>query len=316
MPKPVPWATRRATQGSAPSNWCCPVCRGVVGRDRWAVPEAATEGGVDAASFRPSSDLFGNVAATVICCCACGHGSLAHLPDAVAMSGAYEGAADPVSLREERGQVETATRALRVIEQFAAPGRMLDVGCWTGSFLVAARDRGWSVSGIEPSRWAAARAEARDVKVVAGELGAADVSSSRYQAIVMCDVLEHLGNPGAALDVVSSMLDPRGILYLTVPDAGSIAARVMGRRWWSVLPMHVQYFTRSSMGRLLGDRGFTVRHIRSHAKVFTAGYYAERLGGYGLGLERPVEATLRVLRLRDRLVAPNFFDRMQVIASR
>jgi hypothetical protein len=80
--------------------------------------------------------------------------------------------------------------------------------------------------------------------------------------------------------------------------------------------MHVQYFTRASMGRLLVERGFAVRHVRSHAKVFTAGYYAERLGGYGPRLERPVEAALRALRVEGRLVAPNFFDRMEVIASR
>jgi SAM-dependent methyltransferase len=312
----TPWTARHVPRSRPPGNWSCPVCGGVDGRDRWAVPEAATEGGVDAASFRPSSDRFGAVAATVICCGDCGHGSLAHLPDAVSMSGAYEGAVDPVSLREERGQVETATRALRIIERFVSPAAMLDVGCWTGSFLVAARDRGWSVSGIEPSRWAAARAEARGVDVVESELGAADRSSDRYQAIVMCDVLEHLGDPGTALEVVRSMLDPHGVLYLTVPDAGSIAARVMGRRWWSVLPMHVQYFTRASMGRLLVERGFAVRHVRSHAKVFTAGYYAERLGGYGPRLERPVEAALRALRVEGRLVAPNFFDRMEVIASR
>jgi hypothetical protein len=151
---------------------------------------------------------------------------------------------------------------------------------------------------------------------VASELGAADLTSPQYQAVVMCDVLEHLSDPGSAIDLVGSILDRRGVLYLTVPDAGSVIARVMGRRWWSVLPMHVQYFTRSSMGRLLRDRGFTVRHVRSHAKVFTAEYYAERLGGYGVGLEKPVEAALRALRMEHRLVAPNFFDRMEVIATR
>jgi SAM-dependent methyltransferase len=309
------WTKGRPAADLLPDKWRCPVCGGRSGQARWPVPADATEAGVDASSFRPSSDLFGTVAATVIRCDGCGHGSLAQLPDALAMAGAYEGAADPVSIREERGQVATAGRALATIERFVTPGRLLDVGCWTGSFLVAARDRGWTVSGIEPSRWAAARAEARGVDVVAGELGPAYLDAG-YQAVVLCDVLEHLGDPGAALDLVGGALGPGGVLYLTVPDAGSLLARALGRRWWSVLPMHVQYFSRATMGRLLASRGFTVRHVGFHTKVFTATYYAERLAGYGAGLERPMAAALRALRMEERLIAPNFFDRMEVIASR
>jgi hypothetical protein len=105
-------------------------------------------------------------------------------------------------------------------------------------------------------------------------------------------------------------------LYLTVPDAGSLVARGMGGRWWSVLPMHVQYFTRPSMRRLLEAHGFRVVGIRSHPKVLTWGYYAERLEGYSPALARVVGGAVQRVGLSGRPVAPDFHDRMQVLAVR
>jgi hypothetical protein len=104
------------------------------------------------------------------------------------------------------------------------------------------------------------------------------------------------------------------VLYVTVPDAGSLLARLMGKRWWAIVPMHVQYFTRSSLRRLLESHGFDVRQITSHPKVFTATYYAERLEGYRPTLSRLGVTILERLGLADHAVAPDFHDRMAVYA--
>ncbi|HMC52405.1 MAG TPA: class I SAM-dependent methyltransferase [Acidimicrobiales bacterium] len=299
-----------------PDAWLCPVC-GAAGdraRSRFALAGDRAADGLDATAFRPSSGHFGQTAGTLMRCTACGHGSLAEAPDASAVSQAYQEAADPVSLREETGQVATATRALQSIEHFVSPGRMVDVGCWTGSFLVAARQRGWDATGIDPSSWAVARAQERGLDVRQGDLGSDRLDGGAYRLVVLCDVLEHLEDPGRALDAVREMVEPAGALYLTVPDAGSLVARVLGRRWWSVLPMHLQYFTRASLALLLADHGFTVGTVMTDPKAFSVRYYAERLGGYSPRLERLGAAFVDRLRIGERLVAPDFRDRMAVLA--
>ena len=227
----------------------------------------------------------------------------------------YEDAADPVSLREEAGQVETGRRTLADVERFVKPGRFVDLGCWTGSLLVAARERGWDVVGVEPSTWGSERARARGLDVRTTEWNKHGLPAGEFRLVAMCDVLEHLIDPGAALDEVARLLEPGGALLLTVPDAGSWMARRLGRRWWSVLPMHVQYFTRGSLHRLLEAHGYNVLMTRTHAKVFSARYYGERLAGYSSTVERAVQFGLRLVRQSDRLVAPNFRDRMLVIAT-
>src|SRR5581483_9229156 len=151
-------------------TWACPVCGGREYRALYPAPEAGTEGGVDPDAFRPSAERFGKALGDIVECRACGHGSLLEQPPAEAVATAYAAAEDPVSLREEQGQVRTADRALVEIERLVRPGRVCDVGCWTGSFLVAARARGWEPIGVEPSAWASARARDRGLDVRTAEL--------------------------------------------------------------------------------------------------------------------------------------------------
>jgi SAM-dependent methyltransferase len=297
--------------------WACPVCGGRDGTTAFSTMTAsadATEGGVDPRAFRPSADQFGRLVGTAMRCSSCGHASVEAAASDRAITVAYADASDPVSVREEAGQVETARRALVKIEAAGRKGRLLDVGCWTGSFLVAATERGWDAEGIEPSRWAGQRATERGMKVHTGELGDAALPAGSFDAVVCCDVLEHLADPGAAVEQLRTLLRDGGVLYVTVPDAGSGLARVMGRRWWSVLPMHLQYFTRSSMRQLLTRHGFDIRSIGNHPKVFSAHYYAERFASFVPVVGPLVERVVVRSRRRDRLIAPDFRDRFEVIA--
>ncbi|HWB65382.1 MAG TPA: class I SAM-dependent methyltransferase [Mycobacteriales bacterium] len=275
---------------------------------------AATEQGVDPDRFRPSADRYGETVGQVVTCLDCSHGSLAESPSPEALAAAYGEAADPVSIAEEPGQVETGRRSLALVEQAVAPERLLDVGCWTGSLVAAGAERGWQASGIEPSAWAVSRAQARGLDVRVGDLASLATMAGGFRCVALCDVIEHVLDVRAAVRAAAGALQPGGALYLTTPDAGSAAARLLGARWWSVLPMHVQYFTRASMRRLLIGESLRVVTIRTHPKVFTAAYYAERLGGYSAGLGRTGVAATKRLGVADRLVAPDFRDRMQVVA--
>ncbi|HVY08735.1 MAG TPA: class I SAM-dependent methyltransferase [Mycobacteriales bacterium] len=296
------------------TDWACPVCGSSRSRLLWRVEGDATENGVDPHLFRPSADRYGETVGTVLRCLDCGHGSLEETPTDEVLAAAYGDAADPVSINEEDGQLETARRSLERLERFVRPGRLVDIGCWTGSFLAAAAGRGWEASGIEPSTWAVERARERGLDVRVGDLSDAQITAESMRAVVMCDVIEHLLDVSGAIAAIAEMLEPGGALYLTTPDAGGRLARMMGQRWWSILPMHVQYFTRDSMRRLLEQHGLQVVDVASHPKVFTATYYAQRLGGYAPALARAAAGASRAIGLADRLVAPDFRDRMQVVA--
>lgn len=301
-------------------SWSCPICASGSWEARFdAGTSSASECGVDASRVRPSSSLFGATAGQVVRCVTCGHGSLLDPPPAEVLADAYLDAADPVSIREEPGQVATADRDLDAVESVVGPGdggRLLDIGCWTGSLVVAACERGWKAVGIEPSAWAVERAVQRGADVYLGGFDEVDVGPDPFRVIAATDVLEHLLDPAAAARRIASMLEPDGVLFCTVPDAGSRAARALGRRWWAVLPMHVQYFTRASMHRLLTDAGFDVLSTTAHPKLFSRRYYVERLAAFLPGSGGMLSRVAARLPGRDRLTSVDFGDRMAVIARR
>jgi SAM-dependent methyltransferase len=264
----------------------------------------------------PSTKRYGTALADIVRCPRCGHMQLDPMPHAEVLEGAYADAASDAYIVEEAGQRETARRALERIEAHApARGALLDLGCWVGFLLAEARERGWRTVGVEPSEFASVYARRRlGLEVITGDLLGTALRASSFDAVVMADVIEHLVDPAAALRRVRTLSAPAAVLWLALPDAGSRVARTMGRRWWSVLPTHVQYFTRRSIATLLHRSGFELLEIGTAPKAFTVGYYLERIGGYSPAAARLLVRGAGALGAGDRMWAPDFRDRMAVIA--
>jgi SAM-dependent methyltransferase len=266
----------------------------------------------------PTTDRFGTALSDIVRCADCGHMQLREIPTEAELEQAYGEAASDDYVEEEAGQRATARVLLERLERHVEKGPLVDLGCWVGFLLDEARARGWDpVTGVEPSAFASGYARDRlGLDVRTDDLMTADLPAGAHQAVVLGDVIEHLPEPGEALDRIRELLAPRGGVMLMLPDAGSRLARVMGTRWWSVIPTHVHYFTRASLTRLLGDHGFEVRHLGTTPKAFTVRYYLERIGGYSPPVSRALVAGADAAGLADRIWAPDFRDRMVAVAVR
>lgn len=282
------------------------------------VADLRVTGQMGAAGLVPSTDAFGVALSDLVRCTVCGHRQLARMPSDAMLEGAYGEAASADYVEEEAGQRETARRALARLERWAPRrGHLLDLGCWVGFLLAEARERGWEGVGVEPSAFASAYARERlGLDVRRAGLLDADLPAGAFDAAVLGDVIEHLPRPGEALDRLATLLRPGGprLAWLSLPDAGSRVARAMGARWWSVLPTHVQYFTRGSLATLLRRHGWQVLEVATAPKAFTVRYYLERTGGYSPAAARALVRAARAAGVADRMWAPDFRDRMQVIA--
>jgi SAM-dependent methyltransferase len=289
----------------------CAACGGQALR-----PHLKVAGEAGAQGMIPSTDRFGTALADIARCARCGHMQLDPIPAESLLTAAYANAASEAYIEEERGQRETARRALARIEAHARRrGALLDLGCWVGFLLAEARERGWKTTGVEPSEFASSFARDRlRLEVITAEILQAPLPRHSFEAVVMGDVIEHLVAPAMALGRVRDVLAPSGVLWLALPDAGSRLARAMGRRWWSVLPTHVQYFTRRSITTLLARNGFDVLEIGTAPKAFTVGYYLERISGYSPAVGGALVRAASTAGVAGRMWAPDFRDRMAVIA--
>jgi SAM-dependent methyltransferase len=196
---------------------------------------------------------------------------------------AYRAGTDELFVSQARSREDTFGRSLDMIERCrnGIQGRVLDVGTAGGAFLAVAQRRGWEVEGCEPSRWLCDWAAAHyGIAVKPGTLAEQNYPDSSFDVVTLWDVLEHSPDPLQLLVECRRVLKPGGLLILTYPDIGSAIARLMGRSWVFLLSVHLYYFTRATMGRLLARAGFAVEMSRAHFQQLELGYVLHRATPY------------------------------------
>jgi SAM-dependent methyltransferase len=163
------------------------------------------------------------------------------------------------SAERTAGWSKVATRLTRLN---AGPGEMLEVGPAAGHLMKAAQDQGWSVTGVEASPKFTRILRERGLPFHEGTLATLG-TSSRFDLIVMLDVLEHLHDPVADLARCADLLRENGSIVVATCDIGSFAARYYGLRWRQIVISHVFYWTRSSLDVALRRAGLEPRHFSS-----------------------------------------------------
>jgi SAM-dependent methyltransferase len=165
----------------------------------------------------------------------------------------------------------------------ARPGArsLLDVGAASGLLVAEARARGLDAVGVEPSGALRDTARARHgVELLAGVLPHPALDGRRFDLVFLVDVLEHVADPIGLLRECARRLAPAGILVVVTPDAGSVAARLLGRRWWHFRLAHVGYFNRRSLARAVERAGLVTVAVRRAKWYFAVDYLATRLEEY------------------------------------
>ncbi len=232
----------------------------------------------------------------------------------------FEGVLHDMSTVEER---ERKRRDMKVeIEatlRHTENGRVLDVGCGAGIYLESLPDT-WEKHGIDRSPWAAEyTSKVLGIPVVTGQIEDAEYPEKHFDVINMTYVLEHLRDPVHVLGTLCRWLRDDGIGIISVPNFGSICARVFREFYRLVDPcQHLFMYTPGTLKSILAQTGFEPRRIGF--PYFGTPYFNRK--DFFRFFSNSINRILLPLSLKvgrapkvDRLISPPFYGNIMVAVA-
>lgn len=149
-------------------------------------------------------------------------------------------------------------KRLRKIEQIHPGGKLCDIGCASGDFLIEVSESSkWDAFGIEPSKEACDLARQRGLIVSNTKLEDVNLEPDTLDVVTMWNVIEHLENPRKSLETINNWLKPGGLIVFNTPNLNSLDHMIFGKYWIGYeLPRHYFFFSNSSIASLLSQTGF------------------------------------------------------------
>lgn len=145
--------------------------------------------------------------------------------------------------------------------------RVLDLGFGAGLLARRIRSRCSFLGGIELDPEAAREGAPYFDRPILGDLldGLRSPWGDPFDVVVAGDILEHLPDPAAALELLRDLLAPSGRLLISLPNVANLTVRLSllaGRFDYQdrgILDRtHLRFFTARTGERLLSSCGFTV----------------------------------------------------------
>ncbi len=153
-----------------------------------------------------------------------------------------------------------------------SPGKILDIGCGEGTFLLAMNKLGWRCFGTEFSKSSeefSGRLKEKGVSVHYGELTKAGFDLNSFDLITLWQVAEHLEDPKEYVKFAHNLLKKNGLIFISVPNIGGLSFALWKCKWLHLdLPRHLFHFNPKSISFLLENNGFEILHINHHSFEF------------------------------------------------
>ena len=136
---------------------------------------------------------------------------------------------------------------------------LLDIGSGTGYFLNAAKEKGYTVTGIEKDNNAREYAVSNFELDIKDEQSLWSIENESFEVITLWHVLEHMENLNEVVAKIKSILKPDGVVILALPNHNSYDAKKYKGYWAAYdIPRHLWHFTPDTVEKLLGKHQFNI----------------------------------------------------------
>ncbi len=155
-----------------------------------------------------------------------------------------------------------------LIRKYKPSGYLFDLGVGWGHFLLAAKQLGYEIYGIEISKNPYIYSkEDLGLPVDHVDFFKMEKKDGSFDIITMWDVLEHIDDADPFVKKCADLLKKEGYLFLQVPQIDSFIAKRKKENWNMMGLDHVNYFSKKTITLLLEKHGFEVVKIKSSIEL-------------------------------------------------
>jgi len=143
---------------------------------------------------------------------------------------------------------------------FQDGGKMLDVGCGNGRYLLTMRTLGWDVQGVEFSESGVRVCRQANLPVHHGDLESAAFPGDSFDLITVRHVIEHIPDPQPFMRELVRVLKPGGRLVIETPNSQALGRAWLGGNWYANdVPRHLILFSPDNLSQLARNHGLNER---------------------------------------------------------
>ncbi len=217
-------------------------------------------------------------------------------------------------LRQQFGswRVRTLARIASVVKQRKHAGKILDIGCAGGDFLMHFDPQAWDRCGIELSLLAADTARQRGLSVHQSVIRETDLPNNWFDVISCLDTFYYFPTPRQDLMKINQLLRPDGLLVLEMPghtyrlirNVGPVSL-VLNWRWCHMnsVSRMLFYYSQKSLAKLLDKTGFRIEQVVLEQAPLQGGAAIRLLNNLYFAVSRAIfRATLGAVNLAPKTV--------------
>lgn len=164
---------------------------------------------------------------------------------------------------------------------------VLEVGCATGWGLVAGRELGYRMRGLDVAEESRQYAIDRGFPPGTAVQSLSELADAKFDLVAFFDALEHIPEPEEFLKELRQHLNPGAKLLVVIPRADTASRKILGKLWPHYLADHWVHFSRQGLAALMDRAGFAPERYFFPVKWITPFTMATHLFLHS-GVEIPV----------------------------
>lgn len=145
----------------------------------------------------------------------------------------------------------------KIVQKYANPGKIFDVGCAAGFILKGFENYGWKAFGIEPNVAMCTYGKNElNLDICTGSIE--DYKSDhKFDLVSLIQVIGHFYDIDRAMENISLLLNQNGLVLVESWNMKSLVARVFGKYWHAYCPPSaINWFSDESLTKLFNSYGF------------------------------------------------------------